>query len=71
MPVFIHGIPITFDPSLSWEEVSQIAEELVHTWSWEGRKLGKIEFTRDGPWIRVCSYEAPLVHLFPAKLRKE
>ncbi|XER09812.1 hypothetical protein SRRS_54500 [Sporomusa rhizae] len=26
--MLIHGIPITFAPSLSWEEVSKIAEEL-------------------------------------------
>lgn len=29
--MLIHGIPITFALSLSWEEVSKIAEELIHT----------------------------------------
>jgi len=42
MLVFIHGIPLASDPSLSWEEVNNIVEELVHTWNWEGRKLGKL-----------------------------
>jgi hypothetical protein len=65
--VFIHGIPITSDPSLSWEEVSKIVEELVHTWNWEGRKLGKIELIRDGPWIRIYTYKTPLMQLVPAK----
>lgn len=71
MSTFIHGIPITYDPSLSWEEIREIAEDLVHTWKWEGRTLGKIEFIRDGPWIRVYSYETPCLSLVPAKLAKE
>jgi hypothetical protein len=69
--MFIHGIPITSDPSLPWEEVSKIAEELVQTLNWEGRKLSRIEFIRDGSWIRVHSYETPITHLVPAKLGKE
>lgn len=71
MLMFIHDIPIAFDPSLSWEEIREIAEELIHTWNWEGRKLGRIDFSRDGPWIRVYSYETPFLSLFPTKPVKE
>ncbi|MEN6383583.1 MAG: hypothetical protein ABFD79_00105 [Phycisphaerales bacterium] len=34
MPVFIHGILIASSPSLSWEEINEIAGELVHIWKW-------------------------------------
>lgn len=68
---FIHGIPATCDPLLSWDEIREIAEEVIHTWSWEGRKLGRIDFMRDSPWIRVYAYEAPCLTLVPSKLTKE
>lgn len=59
MPTSLPNIPITFGSDLSREEISKIAEELVHAWNWEGRELGRIDFIRDGPWIRVYLYPLP------------
>ncbi|MBP2661332.1 MAG: hypothetical protein H6Q69_4364 [Firmicutes bacterium] len=47
----IHGIPVESDPSLSTEEINKLVCEVIQSWTWEGRKLGKVEIIRDGQWI--------------------
>lgn len=67
MTTLLPNIPITFGSDLSREEISKIAEELVETWNWEGRQLGRIDFIRDGPRIRVYLYPPPCLQLIPLK----
>ncbi|MBU2704006.1 hypothetical protein Ga0466249_005158 [Sporomusaceae bacterium BoRhaA] len=67
----IKGIPIRADPSLSPKEIHQIVCEIVQEWTWEGRKLGKIELICAGGWVHICSYEKPIIQLIPAKYVKE
>lgn len=66
----IHGIPVVADPALSREEINRIVYELVQTWAWDGRQLGKIELIRDGQLIHICSYEKPSIKLVPLKNSK-
>jgi len=63
----IHGIPVVTDPALSREEINRIVYELVQTWAWDGRQLGKIELIRDGQLIHICSYEKPSIKFVPFK----
>lgn len=63
----VQGIPVVADPSLSWQEVKEIADELIQTWLWEGKQLGRIELISDGQWVHVCSYEKPSVRLVSLK----
>lgn len=66
--ITIAGIPVRADPSLPPEEINQIVNEVIQTWTWEGRKLGKIELSCDGHWVHICSYEEPFTQLVPAKI---
>jgi hypothetical protein len=65
MCTIIHGIPVVADPALSWEKINKIVAELVQTWAWEGRQLGKIELISDGQLVHVYSYEKPSIQFFP------
>ena len=65
MSTIIHGVPATADPTLSWKEVSAIVADLVQTWTWEGRKLGKVELISAGQLVHVCAYEKPDVQIVP------
>jgi hypothetical protein len=64
MCTIIHGIPVVVDPALSWEKINEIVAELVQTWAWEGRQLGKIELISDGQLVQVYSYEKPSIQFF-------
>ena len=70
MCTIIHGIPVVADPTLSREEINRIVYELVQTWAWDGRQLGKIELIRNGQLIHICSYEKPSIKLVPLKNSK-
>ncbi|MDF2904658.1 MAG: hypothetical protein K0S25_2296 [Bacillus sp. (in: firmicutes)] len=37
----IHGIPVLADSTLSREKINKLVSDLVQTWKWEGRQLGK------------------------------
>jgi len=63
----IHGIPVESDPSLSTEEINKLVCEVIQSWTWEGRKLGKVEIIRDGQWMQVYSYEQPFIQLVPMR----
>lgn len=63
----IHGIPVESDPSLSLEEINKLVCEVIQSWTWEGRKLGKVEIIRDGQWMQVHSYEQPSIQLVPMR----
>ena len=63
----IHGIPVESDPSLSTEEINKLVCEVIQSWTWEGRKLGKVEIIRDGQWMQVHSYEQPSIQLVPMR----
>jgi len=65
MCTIIHGIPVVADPTLSQEKINIIVAEVIQSWIWEGRQLGKIELLCDGKSVQVCSYEKPSIHFFP------
>lgn len=65
MCTIIHGIPVMADPALSVEKINRIVAELVQTWTWEGKQLGKIELICDGQLVHVYSYEKPSIRSFP------
>lgn len=63
----IHGILVESDSSLSGEEINNLVYEVIQSWTWEGKKLGKIEIIRDGQWMQVRSYEQPFIQLVPMR----
>lgn len=66
----IHGIPVMADPALPKEEINELISDLIQTWAWEGRQLGKVELVSDGQLIHVCSYEKPSIQYVPLKRNK-
>ena len=70
MYTVIHGIPVVADPALPREKINELVSDLIQTWAWEGRQLGKIELINDGQLILVCSYEKPSIKLVPLKNNK-
>ena len=67
MCTIIHGIPVVADPVLSRKEINKLVSDIIQTWAWEGRQLGKIELISDGQLIHICSYEKPLIKLVPLR----
>ena len=67
MYTIIQGVPVLADPSLSPEAIRKIAMELIQSWAWEGRSLGKIELICDKNWIHACTYEKPSTKVIPWK----
>lgn len=65
MCAIIQGIPVVADSSLPREKVKQLVYDLIQTWKWEGKELGKIELIGDGQLIHVISYEKPVVKTVP------
>ncbi|MDF2524404.1 MAG: hypothetical protein K0R31_2045 [Clostridiales bacterium] len=63
----IHGIPVLADSTLSREKINKLVSDLVQTWKWEGRQLGKIELINDGKMIHVYSYEKPSIKFVPLR----
>ncbi len=63
----IYGIPVESDPSLSREEINRLVYEVIQAWTWEGRKLAKVEIIRDGQWMQVHAYEQPFIRLIPMR----
>ncbi len=68
--VTIQGIPVETDPSLSREQINKLVCEVVQSWTWEGRQLGRIELIRDGHLVHVCSYEQPSIQIVPCEIIK-
>jgi len=65
MNTIIQGISVTTDPTLTQEETIKIVSKLIKDWTWEGKKIGKVELIRDGEWIHICSYEQPSIQIVP------
>jgi len=63
MCAIIQGIPVVADPSLPRNKIKQLVCDIIQTWKWEGKELGKIELICDGQLIHVISYEKPVVQL--------
>lgn len=63
----IHGIPVAADSTLSRKEINKLVSDIIQTWTWEGRQLGKIELSSDGQLIHIRSYEKPLIKLVPLR----
>lgn len=66
----IQGIAVAADPSLSCQQINKLVGEVVQSWAWEGRQLGRIELIRDGQWVHVCSYEQPFIQVIPCEITK-
>lgn len=67
MRIIIQDVPVFADPALSKETIQQIATDLIQSWAWEGRHLGKIELICDKNWVHVCTYEKASTKLIPRK----
>jgi hypothetical protein len=61
----IHGIPIVADQSISWEDIIGSVYDIIQTWAWEGRGLGKIECVREGKLIHIRAFETPTTTTIP------
>ncbi len=61
MNMVIHGIPVEADPALSREKVNALVLDVIQSWGWEGRELGKIELISSATLIHVCAYEKPSI----------
>jgi len=57
MDTIIQGVPVFADPSISPEDIRKIAIDLIQSWAWEGRRLGKIELISDKNRIHAFTYE--------------
>ncbi|SDE13728.1 hypothetical protein [Sporomusa acidovorans] len=68
MCTIIQGIPVMADPALSRKKINQLVCDIIKTWKWEGKELGKIELIYDGQLIHVISYEKPVVQLVPLQI---
>jgi hypothetical protein len=67
MYTIIQGVPVLADPALSEETIQRIATDLIQSWAWEGRQLGKIELICDKNWVHACTYEKASSKLIPWK----
>lgn len=65
----IQTIPVVWDTSLSWEEIDNLAHEIIQTWAWEGRALGRIECLRDGQLIHIHAFEKPFITTAARKMK--
>ncbi len=65
--IIIQGVPVLADPALSPEAIRKIVMELIQSWAWEGRPLGKIELICDKTWIHIVTYEQPSNQVIPWK----
>lgn len=63
----IQGVKIAADPALPPEKVYELAVDIIRTWQWEGRRLGRIELHMNGPIIRAFAFEKPFQLTIPAK----
>lgn len=57
----IYGVQVNADHKLLEEEIQNIVLEEMRAWTWEGKKLGKVDLIVDGEYINIYSYENPLV----------
>jgi len=67
MHTIIQGIPVHADPALSPEDTNKIAMDLIQSWAWEGRPLGRIEIIYDRKRIHIVTYEKPSTKVIPWK----
>lgn len=67
MNIIIHGVPVAADPSLPREKINALALDVIQSWNWECRELGRIELVRDAQSIHVCVYEKPSIRRIPNK----
>lgn len=65
----IQTIPVVWDPSLSWEEINNLAHEIIQAWAWEGRTLGRIECLHDGQLIHIHVFEKPFITTTARKIK--
>lgn len=55
----IQDIPVEADQTLSEAEVNTLVHEVIISWKWEGRCLGRIELARQADGVCVYAYEKP------------
>lgn len=67
MNIIIQGVPVAADPALDREKINALALDVIQSWNWEGRELGRIELIRDAQSIHVCAYEKPSIRRIPNK----
>lgn len=65
MHTIIQGIPVHADPALSSEDMNKISMDLIRSWAWEGRPLGRIELIYDKKQIHIVTYEKPSSKVIP------
>lgn len=65
MHTIIQGVPVHADPTLSPADIRKIAIDLIQSWAWEGRPLGKIEIIYDKKKIHIITYEKPSTKVIP------
>lgn len=56
MCAIIQSIPVVADPVLPRNKIKQLIYELIQTWKWEGKELGKIELICEEQLIYVIFY---------------
>ena len=55
----IQDIPVEADQTLSETEVNALVHEVILSWKWEGRCLGRIELAHQADVVCVYAYEKP------------
>lgn len=66
--MIVQGIPVATDSLLSQQQIHQLVSELKQTWTWEGRKIGRIEMRCAGRMIHLLVYENPVLQCIPLNL---
>lgn len=67
MDIIVRGVPVAADPALPREKINALALDVIQSWNWECRELGRIELIRDAQSIHVFAYEKPLIRRIPNK----
>ena len=57
----IQDIPVEADQTLSEAAVNTLVHEVILSWKWDGRCLGRIELARQADGVCVYAYEKPQV----------
>lgn len=63
--LMIDSIPIVASSSLTNEKITMLFHEIIQSWDWDGKQLGRVEFIQEGHLIRACSYERPSISIIP------
>ena len=61
----IQGVSVAADYTIPQNKIKGLVCEIIKTWQWEGKELGRIELIRCGQMINVVTFEKPVSQVVP------